>query len=42
MDPQIAAEGFTRVSFTLEPNGVPGVTKLTETGKSLREGVEEE
>jgi uncharacterized protein YndB with AHSA1/START domain len=28
-DPQIAAEGFTRLTYTLEQGEIPGVTKLT-------------
>jgi uncharacterized protein YndB with AHSA1/START domain len=31
MDPQIAAEGFTRVTYTMEQSEFPGVTKLTLT-----------
>ena len=31
MDPQISAEGFTRVSYVIEPDGIPGVTRLTLT-----------
>ena len=31
MDPQITAESFTRVSYVIEPDGIPGVTRLTLT-----------
>jgi uncharacterized protein YndB with AHSA1/START domain len=30
-DPQIAAEGFTRLTYTMEQSEFPGVTKLTVT-----------